>query len=114
MTSFGSDRRAFVRLTGAIAGAVLAGPLVGRASGAADHDAMGHGGSDGYVMEATVANHCATCEFWGGPRRISADRKTLTVTGLGWCNNPASPNYQKLTSPEHGPMDVWKKWQVLG
>lgn len=109
------DRRTLVRRTCAIAaGAVLAGPLLSR-SGAAEHEhAMGHGGTDGYVMDATVTEHCATCEFWGGPRRVAPDRKTITVTGLGWCNNPASANYQKLTSPEHGPMHVWKKWQALG
>jgi len=33
---------------------------------------------------------------------------------LGWRNDPASPNNQKLTSPEHGPMDAWKKWSLLG
>jgi hypothetical protein len=75
---------------------------------------MGRGGTDGYVMESSVTQRCATCEFWGGGRRLSSDRKSITVTGLGWCNNPASPNFQKLTSPEHGPMDVWKKWQALG
>jgi hypothetical protein len=32
---------------------------------------------------------------------------------LGWCNNPQSPNYQKTTGPEHGPMGVWKKWELM-
>jgi hypothetical protein len=56
---------------------------------------------------------CATCEFWGGPRRLARDGKTVTMTGFGWCNNPQSQNYQKMTSPEHGPMAVWKKWQLI-
>jgi hypothetical protein len=110
-----SDRRTFVQRTCAMAaGTMLAGPLIGRAMGAEHEAALGRGGTDGYIMDSTVAKHCATCEFWGGPRRLSPDRKSITVTGLGWCNNPASPNYQKLTSPEHGPMDVWKRWQLLG
>ena len=67
---------------------------------------LGRGGSDGYIMDASVKLHCGTCEFWGGPRRVLEDSKTLTITALGWCNNPASPNYQKMTSPEHGPMDT--------
>lgn len=76
--------------------------------------AMGHGASDGYVIESSLKKHCGTCEFWGGPRRVAESGKTITITGLGWCNNPASPNYQKQTSPDHGPMSTWKKWQVLG
>ncbi len=109
-----TDRRAFLRSTGAVAAAsLLAGPFAGRVAGM-EHAAMGHGATDGYVMPSTVTKHCATCEFWGGPRRLSPDGKSITVTGLGWCNNPSSGNYQKLTSPEHGPMEVWKKWSLLG
>jgi hypothetical protein len=115
MNDLSRDRRRFVqRVATMAAGAALVGPLVGRSMGAEHEHAMGHGGSDGYVMDGATTNRCATCEFWGGPRRVSPDRKSVTVTGLGWCNNPASPNYQKQTSPEHGPMEVWKKWQVLG
>jgi hypothetical protein len=76
--------------------------------------AMGHGEAGGYVMATGIAKHCGTCEFWGGPRRISQDGKTITITGLGWCNNPKSPNYQKITTPDHGPMDTWRKWGALG
>lgn len=49
-----------------------------------------------------------------GERRLAKDGATLTVMGLGWCSNPKSPNYQNLTSPEHGPMDVWQKWSLIG
>jgi len=76
--------------------------------------AGGHAESDGFAMDVTTIGHCATCEFWGGPRRISADRKIITTMGLGWCNNPTSPNYQKQTTPDHGPISMWKKWQALG
>jgi hypothetical protein len=128
-----SDRRRFIVQAGrAAAGSVLGAGFIGRAvAGEHEHGgAMGRGGADGYVMDSTVTKHCATCEFWGGPRRLSQDRKiarsqdrkiarsqdrkSITITGLGWCNNPESLNYQKLTSPEHGPMDAWNKWQLLG
>jgi hypothetical protein len=109
------SRRTFVQQTCAIAtGAMFAGPLVASAVAEEHGAALGRGGTDGYVMDSTVTQRCATCEFWGGARRLSLDRKSITVTGLGWCNNSASANYQKLTSPEHGPMEVWKKWQLLG
>jgi len=68
----------------------------------------------GLTMTAATEKHCGTCEFWGGPRRISTDQKTVTITGLGWCNNPKSPMFQKVTAPDHGPMDAWKKWGALG
>jgi hypothetical protein len=110
-------RRALLKTSAVAAGSLLgcASLAAGRAL-AASHEgmaALGHGGGDGYVMQSDVTQRCATCEFWGGPRRLAADGKTITVTGLGWCNNKQSPNFQKITSPEHGPMEVWKKWQVL-
>ena len=111
-----NDRRDFVR-TGAIllAGSAL---LPATTAAAAQKQSMemgaGHAESDGYVMDVTTTGHCATCEFWGGPRRIAADRKTVITTGLGWCNNPSSPNFQKQTTPDHGPISMWKKWQALG
>ncbi len=117
MNEIESDRRKFIlKACAAAAGSVLGAGMIGRAV-AGEHEsggAMGHGSADGYVMDSTVTKHCATCEFWGGPRRLSQDRKSITITGLGWCNNPESLNYQKLTSPEHGPMDAWKKWQLIG
>lgn len=117
MSQKSSDRRTFIAKTCAAFAIALAGSAV-RAVGAGaqeNHETtLGHGGSEGYIMDASVKKHCGTCEFWGGPRRISEDGKTITITGLGWCNNRASHNYQKLTSPEHGPMDTWRKWSVLG
>lgn len=74
---------------------------------------MGHGGADGYVLDGSVKQRCGTCDFWGGPRRLTEDGKTVTITGLGWCNNPKSRNYQKITSPEHGPMAVWRRWSLI-
>lgn len=113
-----SDRRTFVKTCAAFAVALVGAGVVGATVDAAaqeSHETMlGHGGSVGYILDAAVKQHCGTCEFWGGPRRVSQDRKEITITGLGWCNNPASADYQKLTSPEHGPMNSWRKWSVLG
>ncbi len=114
-----NDRRAFLlktcaAFTVAIVGRAVIGTAVDGAAQENHETTLGHGGSAGYIMDASVKEHCGTCEFWGGPRYASRDRKEITITGLGWCNNPASPNYQKLTSPEHGPMDTWRKWSVLG
>jgi hypothetical protein len=110
------ERRLF--LTGAVvtSGAVLAPALVGLSDAAAQHSggSVGHAEAEGYVVDAATADYCATCTFWGGSRRVSTDGKGVTTTGLGWCNNPASPNYQKLTTPDHGPMTgVWRKWEAL-
>lgn len=109
------DRRNLLRTAVAMgAGVALAGTA--RAEPGADEHmgALGHGGDDGYVVDASLTQHCATCDNWGGQRRISADGKTITITGMGWCNNRESPNFRKMTSPDHGPMKVWKKWGVLG
>jgi hypothetical protein len=105
MKDIKTDRRAFIlKSFTAAAGSVLAAAIIRPAIAAeAAGDAMlGHGGTEGYVLPSTVTQHCGTCEFWGGPRRLSKDGKSITVSGLGWCNNPASPNYEKMTSPETG------------
>jgi len=109
------ERRAFLIKSGAaIAGTMLAIRGIPAALAAEHEMAMtGAGGADGYVIQSNLAQRCATCEFWGGPRRLARDGKSITVTGLGWCNNPKSENYQKITSPDHGPMAVWTKWQAI-
>ena len=118
MTDLSVERRAFLLKTGAVAvGSMLAAGGVRQAVAAEPEgkamEMMGQGGPDGYVMHSNVVQRCGTCEFWGGPRRLAQDGKSITITGLGWCNNPQSANYQKMTSPEHGPMAVWKKWQLI-
>lgn len=65
-------------------------------------------------LGADITKHCVTCKFWGGQRHVSKDGKTVMVSSLGYCNNPKSPNYQKVTQPETGPMQVWEKWGALG
>ena len=111
-----SNRRGFlVRSATVVAGSVFGSAILPSLAWGEEHmAAMGHGDASGYVMAAGIDKHCGTCEFWGGPRRVSSDGKTITITGLGWCNNPNSPNYQKMTTPDHGPMDTWKKWGALG
>lgn len=119
MKESANGRRDFLKRALGVAATTMAGgafatrAVAGEREGH-DSDTLGKGGVNGYVMRSSVEKHCGTCEFWGGQRRVSKDGKHLTVTSLGWCNNPNSPNFRKMTSPEHGPMDVWKKWSVLG
>ena len=102
MTSFQRSRRSFMAKA-ALAGAAAATvPPIGRAM--AEEQSI--------ALPASAANRCGTCEFWGGPRQISADRKQVTATGLGYCNNPKSPMYQKKTPADHQ-MEAWKKWEAL-
>ena len=48
-------------------------------------------------------------------RKISADRKQVIAQSMGWCNNPDSPNHQKLTAADHqmNKPGIWKKWPAL-
>ena len=118
MSEARSDRRTFMKTSAAVALALMGPAIVGVAVGASEQEEhatnLSQASSKGHVMDASVTEHCGTCEFWGGARRLSQDRKQLTFAGVGWCNNPASPNYQKQTNPNHGPMNTWQKWSVLG
>lgn len=64
-------------------------------------------------IPASAQKKCATCQYWGGVRKVSKDGETVTADGKGWCNNPDSPAYQKKTKPDQG-APVWEKWSVLG
>lgn len=66
-----------------------------------------------YGVSADTANKCATCVFWGGERHVTKDKSMVHVQSLGICNNPASANYQTVTSPDTGPMKAWVKWPAL-
>ena len=110
MTNFKSERRLFLERAAGVAATVVAGSVLatrawaGEQGGHEGHSGLlGTGAVDGYEMSSGVDGRCATCEFWGGQRRRSESGATITVTGLGWCNNPKSPDYRKMTSPEHGP-----------
>jgi anaerobic selenocysteine-containing dehydrogenase len=79
-------------------------------------DEHNHGGSGhGLAVDAAMENRCATCQFWGGMRKVSEDKKQVVAQSMGWCNNPDSPNHQKLTAADHHmkKAGIWKKWAVL-
>jgi len=99
-------RRAFL---GLVAGSLGVGAT--RAFAATEH--QGAGSSTAYAISADTKERCGTCQFWGGKRRVSEDGKTVLAESLGVCNNPPSHNYQKVTTPETGPMPLWKKWEAL-
>ena len=107
------SRRNFLAASGKLlVGTVALGSF---AAHAAEH-AHEHGGAgDGLVVDASSENVCGTCQFWGGMRKISEDRKTVVTQSMGWCNNPDSPNHQKLTSADHQmkKAGIWTKWPAL-
>lgn len=107
------SRRQFLTQASGLAAGTLAVAATGSAL-AATAASTGKGGSSGYMLQSKAADVCGTCEYWGGQRKLSADGSELTIGGLGWCNNPASPNYGKLTSAQHGPMPAWKRWSLIG
>lgn len=108
----GESRRGFF----ARGGQVLAGAALAAAGSAAFAQEHKHeaGVSEAGATVAVTEKRCATCEFWGGMRHPSDDGKAVLALSQGWCNNPKSPNYKKLTVPDHGPMDTWQKWGALG
>lgn len=69
----------------------------------------------GLVVDASAENTCATCMYWGGMRKAVKDKSKVITQSMGWCNNPDSMNYQKLTSADHVMKKTgrWKKWPVL-
>ena len=106
------SRRSFLTATGKLlVGAAALGSLTAHA--AEEHD---HGGSgNGLVLDAAMESRCATCQFWGGMRKVSVDKKQVITQSMGWCNNPDSPNHQKLTAADHlmNKAGVWVKWAIL-
>lgn len=102
-------RRGFLARCAALGIGVAAASTVGAAS---------HGKHSGpqtreFVMSAGTEGKCGTCVFWGGKRHVSLDKAEVHASSLGMCNNPASPNYHKITTPESGPMKAWMKWPAL-
>lgn len=108
------SRRALV--AGGGVGCVLAAVATVAGSARADEHAAHHGGARGMaavVVDGTREGVCGTCRFWGGQRRVTEDRKAVHAESLGWCNNPESPHFQSMRSPEAGPMKAWRKWEAL-
>ena len=116
MPEMKTDRRAFMLRTSAVMAAAIVPTVIGTADATAEehqHGMMtGHIGNDGYTMPASVKG-CGTCEFWGGPRRVSKDGKNITFTGLGWCNNAKCSGFQGMSSPDHQ-CGTWQNWSILG
>ena len=112
------DRRGFLKTGGALLAAGVAGGL-GANARAADYKAqMEQGiksekGIDAFTVKALEEGICATCQFWGGVRRVSEDKKTVYCETLGWCNNSGSRYFQSKTTPATGPMGSWKRWEAL-
>jgi hypothetical protein len=105
-------RRSFLTNAGALAlGVAVLGPVIADAAEPHAHTA----GGDGLTLKASTTNRCATCNFWGGMRKLAADRKLVTAQSMGWCNNPKSPQHLKLTAPDHEMKvpGVWTKWGAL-
>lgn len=112
------SRRVFMEQGGKLVlGAILGGHvLAAHASDHSEHEHDNHGSDDSASKVATITateELCASCEYWGGVRQIVADGKQVTGHGKGWCNNPNSHNYQKMTKPDAGPMPAWKRWAAL-
>ena len=106
------SRRSFLAATGKLlVGAAALGSLTAHAAEEHSHGGSGHG----LVVDATLDSRCATCQFWGGMRKVSEDKKQVITQSMGWCNNQDSPNYQKLTAADHHMKKpgIWKKWAVL-
>ncbi|WP_295884595.1 hypothetical protein [uncultured Thiohalocapsa sp.] len=104
-------RRAFLSDSGkVVAGAIALGSVSAHAL-TTEHE---HGGAgDGHAIDASAENTCATCQFWGGMRKISDDKSEVVAQSMGWCNNPDSPNHMKLTAPDHQKTGIWNKWAAL-
>jgi hypothetical protein len=106
------SRRNFLASSGTfLLGAVALGPMAGYAG--EEHAQAGAG--QGHRVDAKSQNTCVTCRFWGGMRKVSKDKTEVVAQSMGWCNNPDSPNYQKLTMADHQmeKVGVWKKWAAL-
>ena len=103
------DRRSLIQRTGTL---IIAGIVGGVASKASAMEGITPA-KDHIKVSVDTKGACATCDYWGGMRRVSEDGKAVLSQSLGWCNNSKSPNFQKMTTPETGPMKVWKKWCAL-
>jgi len=105
-------RRSFLAASSKlIVSTVALGSIAAHASEEHEHGGPGHG----LVVDASSENTCVTCQFWGGMRMISNDKKEVIAQSMGWCNNPESPNHQKLTPADHEmkKAGIWKKWAAL-
>lgn len=114
-----NSRRRLLGALGAVTGALTVGAsstvLADNHAKAGGHKGMGdgHAKQHAFVVPATTESRCATCAFWGGQRHTNRERTQVHVQSLGMCNNPASPNFHTVTSPDTGPMENWVRWTAL-
>ena len=109
----GQTRRGFISRSGAL---IAATAPAGVSQSALSQDHSDHGGrGDGLIVSTSSEKTCATCRFWGGMRRVDKDKSEIATQSMGWCNNPDSPNYSKLTQADHQMKKpgIWEKWSVL-
>jgi hypothetical protein len=111
---FSESRRRLLRTSGL---AVASGALLGISPNARAADPGSAAGAVPGVAAVVIGTEregiCATCQYWGGLRRVAVDGKSVLAESLGWCNNRASPSFQMMRSPEAGPMKAWRKWDAL-
>jgi hypothetical protein len=108
------SRRNFLFSSGKLlVGTAAFGSLIAHSSEKYVH--MRGDSGDGHAIDAMAKNTCATCQFWGGMRKISGDKKQVIAQSMGWCNNPYSPNYKMLTMADNEMKkpNIWKKWPAL-
>ena len=108
------SRRDFLAASGKLlVGTVAMGSIAAQASA----DAMNKSPDPGHglAVDASASDTCGTCEFWGGMRKVSADKKQVVAQSMGWCNNPKSMSHQKLTAADRKMKKpgIWKKWAAL-
>lgn len=58
---------------------------------------------------------CATCDFWGGPRQASVDKRSVIVAAdaTGLCGNPRSPLHNRMSRADQGVADGHRRWRSL-
>lgn len=58
---------------------------------------------------------CATCDFWGGARQASADKRNVIVAAdaAGLCGNPRSPLHNRMSRADQGFADGHRRWRNL-
>ena len=109
-----NDRRQFLAKSGKL---IIGGvALTSFSAYASQHGEHAHGGAgDGIAVDASTQDICGTCQYWGGMRKVSSDKARVIAQSMGWCNNPDSANYQKLTTADHQmkKTGIWEKWAVL-
>ena len=74
------------------------------------------GGARAEVAVPGSEKKCASCDFWGGPRRVSADGASAIVadaSATGICSNPTSPLYQKQSRASQGYSAGHARWRAL-